>query len=225
MEQNRKGSGSAVVTGAAVVLSSAYLAIRYLRSKTVDVRLAVVGQEGVGKSTLIARIMGETLTTDPLEKSRKDVKIQIDGGRYRVHCPVDHGGSKHDWGRWKEAVKASSKVVYVISARHLEAEDQAADREEPTPDTRDRRTEDAEQLQLWMNHNSDKSVVLVVTHTDTDSRCNKLGRQGYDAHLREQLTEIINLIGGDKMVSLVSGSLVDDEDAIRIVHEILGAGR
>jgi len=224
--EDRKESATAVATGAAVVVSSAYLAIRYVRGKTIDLRLAVLGQEGVGKSTLIARLMGDAPTAPPPgEKIRKDVKIQVDGRRYRVRRPVDHGGSEHDWGRWKETAQASGMVVYVISAEHLQTEDQAAGIEGPTPHTRHRRVADAEQLQLWIDPSPDKPVVLVVTHTDTDSRCDELGLHSYGAQLREQLTEIINLIGGDRTVSLVSGSLVDDGDATRIVHEILMAWR
>jgi GTPase SAR1 family protein len=182
-------------------------------------RLAVLGESGAGKTTLINSWRGtweanprHTLT--PVDHG--DVRLIRDGQAMIFKEVTDVGGHTHQQFLWDDLMAQNRHVLYLVDARRLA----------PSPtgryefDSSFRLVDDADRIGKALETEANPRSIVVVTHTDLDPRWDAGDPGRYEGIVRLQLEQVILLLGGDRQVRLVSGSLVDQAGADTLTDRI-----
>jgi GTPase SAR1 family protein len=195
-------------------------ALRKIRWKRY--RMAVLGARFSGKTTLINSWRGEWVAdeADPgrtqSPKFYRKTKLVSEGLRVTFTRLVDVNGSPDAWPAWESSTLASRYVLYLVDARAL-----AGELERVTNRNWNRLEDDAGLLSSWLEEGRTKLCLLIVTHTDQDTRLEDHGEADYRELVMGQLDPLILKLGGSRIVKVVIGSLKRRQDAEQVTSAIM----
>lgn len=183
-------------------------------------RIAVLGESEAGKTTLINSWMGTWLENPPHTRApipHGDIKRTKGGLLLIFEAVMDVGGNPDQLPHWDNLVEdgAGRHVLYLVDARRLAEAPTGRHVRDPY-----RLEDDARRIQESLVRERDMLSIVVVTHTDQDPRRSSEGLNRYEEIIREQLDPVILLLGGDRLVRLVSGSLADPAGADQLTDRI-----
>jgi hypothetical protein len=202
------------------------------RGRTFSV--AVLGESEVGKTSLINSWQGiampESLRRTQAPRSYGDITVTTSGGdRLTFRGTVDVGG--HTWNLpwWDKLVNEGRWVLYLVDARQITTAPRSLlgdlGRTPRRRSSLDRLEEDADRIfkAIRARENAadipEVGTIVVVTHTDLVPGWSA-DPVGSELRIRKELDRTILLLGGDRRVRLVCGSLADLARAQQLTDRI-----
>jgi hypothetical protein len=233
-------SDDAVAAGIAAVAlagigAAAYKGVSKLRNARERLSVAVLGEAGVGKTSLLHLLAGtpyDNPTATNTSTKYPAMKVDVDGRKLLVREGYDVSGSWTAWPEWQSAVQ-DGYVVYLADARRL-ATEAGLTPEEPPPNPVNEPTSrvlrDAWRIAEWREELQGKNglkhwrCVVAVTHRETDPRFRPQTAEAeteYNRQIRDQLDEAVSVLGGNGHVSVTSGSLFPPAPGNRLKDDII----
>jgi GTPase SAR1 family protein len=188
--------------------------------------LAVLGESEAGKTTLINSWREVDLSEPPGRTQAPEryghIVKQTKAGVLTFKEVIDVGGSESSLPHWDKLVEQGRWVLYLINANRLCTPGRWTEKE------RYRLDEHADRISHIIREREkdakipEVGIIVVVTHTDQDPRWTEepTAANRYEDEVREQLYRVIMLLGGDRRVRLVCGSLADRAHADRLTDRI-----
>lgn len=211
----------AAAAGAGAV-STALVARRARR----PVKLVVLGQRAVGKTRLINSWRGDWSSISPTQAPEKITTVSVKTGqktltfdkRFLFTKLSDISGADEGMHSLRPDVSAAAAVLYLLDARTLLHEEARQVGRAHRADWV-RVLEDGHRLKQHATRAH--RIVLVVTHTDLDPRCDALPSPEYRDRLVAQLAPVRASIGGPERVRVVAGSLAEPSGAEALTDDVI----
>lgn len=193
-----------------------------------DLAIGVLGEVGVGKTTLLnlwaGRSADKTLPTI-IPRKYADMKIEVDRRKFLLRGGYDVGGSLDARKSWKRAIR-DGYVIYLVDAGRLAARAgyPVSGRSADAPGDVPRFLRDARLIAQWRDEFKPKNwhCVIGVTHRDEDPRYQSTPDAAhYGDVIRDQLREVIAVLGGHSSVDVAVGSLVPTSQGDRMKDDII----
>jgi GTPase SAR1 family protein len=185
-------------------------------------RIAVLGARHSGKTTLINSWHGKWIA-DEYDPGRtnapeiyKKTKLTTEGLRLTFYYLADVSGETNAWPQWEDRTRESRYVLYLLDARAL-----AGYLDHIEQRNWQRLESDVGRIADWMGEGNAELCLLVVTHTDQDSRFQKLGQEEYRESVVAQIDPLLLKLGGPRKVRVVVGSLKTLPAAENVTSQIM----
>jgi GTPase SAR1 family protein len=184
--------------------------------------LVVLGPEAVGKSTLLNSWRGtweEGQKYQPTQAMRPigTARLKADGQRLMLPDLRDVSGRKTSYTVWEAQAQQAQIIIYLVNAEHLYNYERVGKFLEEWVRIKD----DAGQIGRWLEKGNADRCIVAVTHRDKDSRFGELGEQPYLDLIEDQLEPVVNKLGGEGKVKIVTGSLDTRANAERLTDRIV----
>jgi len=188
--------------------------------------VVVLGQRAVGKTTLVNSWLGDGSTPGPTRSPGEFTKVKLSVGNHGQGAPrelvldtvTDVSGGDQGMHAVAAELARADAVLYLLRADTLLNEERRAPGEAQGEDW-ERAQLDA--ARIGGRATAAKRVVFVVTHTDLDPRCARMGPQDYLDLVSGQLSDLRTAAGAPDGVRVVAGSLVDQASATALTGEIV----
>tara|TARA_R110002020_G_scaffold37705_5_gene113692 strand:+ start:10936 stop:11616 length:681 start_codon:yes stop_codon:yes gene_type:complete len=204
-------------TAAVVTLNWDYILIA-LKGK----RITVLGERGVGKTTLVQFLTSGTLPTDVAQtlapEKNPGRRFALKDLDLKVKDITDVSGSEDAYAEWKKQVLGADMILYLLRADLVNQDDPAVTK---------RTLKDLKHLGDWLEGTKRRPRLFIIgTHCDLDEKFKRLSPANKGDYLDEftrnsVVRQLISHGGGQAQATVLLGSLKSEAECEAVVHDIL----